>query len=166
MRNAFKTPIKTLAGARRMGVICGLALAMAGGGAAAQDEVLDGAQDWHPFSRSAVRLYMAEMKGMVTEGDVHRVTLAVVPLQGEAGDYSHSEEIVEFRCAAKESRSVAAMDFGADGVQTDRYDDASSWEAYNPNGRDGFLAGLVCDGNRANPPTWPSIKAWVDAGRK
>ena len=31
---------------------------------------------------------------------------------------------------------------------------------YAGNGRDGFLSGLVCDGNVANPPTWPSIRAW------
>lgn len=144
----------------------GLGLTFLAGAAAAQDIVLDGSQDWHPFSRSAVRIYMADMKGLTTEGDVQRVTLAVLPVQGAPGDYSHNEEIVEFRCAAKESRSIASLEFGADGALTDRYDDASSWETYSPNGRDGFLAGLVCDGDRANPPTWPSIRAWVDGGRK
>lgn len=144
----------------------GLAMMMATGVATAQDVVLDGAQDWHPFSRSAVRIYMAEMKGMTTQGDVRRVTLAVLPVQGAAGDYSHNEEVVEFRCATKQSRSVASMEFGPDGALTDRYDDASDWDTYSPNGRDGFLSGLVCDGNVANPPTWPSIRAWVDGGRK
>lgn len=143
-------------------VLGGLAI----GPASAQSEVLDGAQEWHPFSRSAVRIYMADIKGLAATGDVSRVTIAVVPLEGAAGDYTHAEEIVEFRCAAKQSRSVAALEFGADGAQSDRYDDASDWEAYSPNGRDGFLAGLVCDGNRASPPLWPSIKAFIDAGRK
>lgn len=148
-------------------VAAAMALTAGAGVAKAQDVVvLDGSQDWHPFSRSAVRIYMADMMSIVAEGDVQRVTLAVLPLEGAAGDYTHNEEVVEFRCASQQSRSTASIEFGADGSQEARYDDASEWEAYNPNGRDGFLSGLICEGNRAPPPTWPSIKAWVDAGRK
>ncbi len=150
-----------------MGAAVAAAMALTAGASVAQEVIaLEGAQDWHPFSRSAVRIYMADMKSIAAEGDVQRVTLAVLPLDGAAGDYTHNEEVVEFRCASKQSRSTASIEYGANGAQEARYDDASEWEAYNPNGRDGFLAGLVCEGNRAPPPTWPSIKAWVDAGRK
>ena len=153
------------------GPVAGLTAALvagmlAAGAATAQDEViLDGAQDWHPFSRSTARIYMADMKSIVVEGDVQRVTLAILPLQGAAGDYTHNEEVVEFRCGAQQSRSTTSIEYGASGAEEARYNDASTWDAYTPNGRDGFLAGLVCDGNRANPPTWPSVKAWIDAGR-
>jgi hypothetical protein len=153
-------------GSKAAGAALFAATLLLAGGASAQDEVLDGGQDWHPFSRSATRIYMADMKSMVADGDVSRVTLAVLPVQADAGDYTHNEEVVEFRCGPKQSRSTVTIEYGADGAVAARYDDVSEWDAYNPNGRDGFLAGLVCDGNRANPPTWPSIKAWVDGGRR
>lgn len=129
-------------------------------------ETLSVEQDWHPFSRSAVRIYMADVKGLITVGDVTRVTVAKPPLQGDAGDYSHAQEVVEFKCAIKQSRSTTETEFGPDGSQIDQYEDPSPWEPYSETSRDAFLAGIVCDGERAPAPTWPSIKAWVDAGRR
>lgn len=151
-----------------------LALALSGGEATAQDaaaaatpvETLDGAQDWHPFSRSTVRIYMADVKSLTVEGDITRVTIAKPPLQGAPGDYSHAREVVEFRCADKQSRSTTETEYGPDGAPGDRYEDPSPWDAYSDSSRDGFLAGIVCDGERAPAPTWPTIMAWVDAGRK
>lgn len=153
--------------------------AHAGGYAVAQEEVLTspGAavpaptpggraeHDWHPFSSNSARIYMADVQTIVVEGDVSRVQVAKPPLQGEPGDYSHAVEVVEFRCGAKESRSTTEIQYGADGAETERYEDATTWEPYQPNSRDGFLAALVCNTERSLNNV-PSIKAWVDAGRK
>jgi hypothetical protein len=123
-------------------------------------------QDWHPFSRSSLRIYMADVKGISTVGDVTRVSVAKPALQGEAGDYSYAEEVVEFRCAIKQSRSTTETEYGPDGALVDQYEDPSPWEGYSEASRDAFLASVVCDGERAPPPTWSSIRAWVDAGRR
>lgn len=121
--------------------------------------------DWHPFSSNAARIYMADVQTIVIEGDVRRVQVAKPPLQGEPGDYSHSVETVEFRCGAKESRSTTEIQYGPDGAETERYEDPTAWEPYRPESRDGYLANLVCDTERSANNV-PSVKAWVDAGRK
>lgn len=122
-------------------------------------------EDWNPFSRSTAKVYMVDVNGFVKTGDVTRARIVRVPLSGAAGDYSYSSDEIEFRCAAKQSRTVASTEYGPDGVQTDRYEDPEEWALYEPNTRDAYLSMMVCDGDRSNPPTWPSIKAFVDAGR-
>ena len=122
-------------------------------------------EDWNPFSRSTAKVYMVDVNGFVKTGDVTRARIVRVPLSGSPGDYSYSSDEVEFRCAAKQSRTVASAEYGPDGVQTDRYEDPEEWAPYEPDTRDGYLSMMVCDGDRSNPPTWPSIKAYVDAGR-
>ena len=42
------------------------------------------AETWHAFSRSANSAYMADVDSIVVEGEVTRVSLAIVPLRGEA----------------------------------------------------------------------------------
>jgi len=121
--------------------------------------------DWHPFSSNAARIYMADVQTIVVEGDVSRVSVAKPPLQGEPGDYTHAVEVVEFRCSARESRSTTEIQYGPDGAETERYDDATAWEPYRQESRDGFLANLVCGEERSSNNV-PSVKAWVDAGRK
>jgi hypothetical protein len=146
----------------------------AGGTAMAQDATPAAAapaqattltEDWNPFSRSAVKVYMANVNGFVTTGDVVSVTVAKVPLDGRPGDYSYAADQIEMRCSAKQSRLAYSIEYGPNGVQTDRFDDPEEWAPYAPETRDAYLAQLVCDGDRASPPTWPSIKAFIDAGR-
>lgn len=122
-------------------------------------------EDWNPFSRSTVKVYMTDVNSFKTNGDVISARIARVPLSGQPGDYSYAADEIEFRCAAKQSRTVASIEYGPDGVQTDRYEDPEEWAAYTPDTRDAYLSLIVCDGDRANPPTWPSIKAFIDAGR-
>lgn len=123
-------------------------------------------EDWNPFSRSGVKVYMANVNGFVTTGDVVSVTVAKVPLDGGPGDYSYAADQIEMRCAAKQSRLVYSIEYGPNGAQTDRFDDPEEWAPFAPETRDAYLAQLVCDGDRASPPTWPSIKAFIDAGRR
>ena len=124
-------------------------------------------EDWNAFSRSSSRVYLANVGSIAALGDVTSIQIALVPLRGAAGDLTHSRENVEFKCAAKQSRTVATTEYGPDGVQTDNYDDsAAEWDAYSATSRDAYLSVLACDGQRSAPPTWQSVKAYVDAGRK
>jgi len=134
---------------------------------AAGTQATPAGEDWNAFSRSSSRVYLTNVGSIATVGDVTSIQIALVPLRGAAGDLSHSRENIEFKCAAKQSRTVTTTEYGPDGVQTDNYDDsAAEWDAYSSASRDGYLSVIACDGQRAAPPTWQSIKAYVDAGRK
>jgi hypothetical protein len=147
------------------GVVEARTQAAEGAPTAVQTAPAPAAEDWNAFSRSTVRVYMTDVNGFKTSGDVVSARIARVPLTGQPGDYSYAADEVEFRCAAKQSRTVASIEYGPDGVQTDRYEDPEEWAAYTPDTRDAYLSQLVCDGDRTSPPTWPSIKAFIDAGR-
>jgi hypothetical protein len=154
-----------------------LVLGLAAGTAMAQDapapapapapteQAAPSGENWNPFSSSTVKIYMADVNGIVTTGDVVSARVAKVPLQGAAGDYSYAVDQIEMRCGAKQSRLVASTEYGPDGAQTDHFDDAEDWGPYAPDTRDGYLAQLICDGDRG-ATTWPSIKAFINAGRK
>ena len=123
------------------------------------------AETWHAFSRSANSAYMADVDAIVVEGDITRITLAIVPLRGEPDDFSHTVDTYEFRCGAKQWRSPVSIEYGPDGAEAARYPDDSDWL----NARDGTVPGILkeiaCDGVRANPPTWPTIRSFIEAGR-
>ncbi len=125
----------------------------------------ESAEDWNPFSRSDVKIYLTDVKGFVTTDGVISATVAKVPLTGGASDYGYSADQIEVRCSAKQSRLVYSIEYGANGVQTDRFDEPEEWAVYAPDTRDAYLAQLVCDGDRTTK-SYPSIKAFIDGGRQ
>jgi len=135
------------------------------GEAMAQTETLTPAtEDWNPFSRSAVKVYMADVNSFIQTGNVIGARVAKVPLGAQPGDYGYATDQIEVRCSTKQSRLVFSIEYGPDGVQTDRFDEPEEWATYAPETRDAYLAQLVCDGDRTTT-SWPSIKAFIDAGR-
>ena len=124
-----------------------------------------GADNWHPFSRSAAKAYLADV-GHIGQGDVVTIRMARVKIDAPAaGDYSHVADEYEFQCAAGLVRTVASNDYGPDGITFDRYEEASPWEDIPARSLDAYLKAVACDGERAGSTTWPSIKAFIDAGR-
>ncbi len=123
------------------------------------------AETWHAFSSSANTAYMADVDAIVVEGDITRITLAIVPLRGEAGDFSHTIDTYEFRCGPKQWRSPVSVEYGADGAEVGRYQDESDWINARAGTVPGTLKEIACDGTRANPPFWPTIRAFIEAGR-
>jgi len=121
-------------------------------------------EDWTPFSRSGTRAYLADLTSLTT-GDPVSVRLARAPLAALAGDYSYTVDDYQFQCAAEQVRLVATTEYGPDGVQTDRFTEEAAWEDIPANSLDAYLKGVACDGARAEARTWPSIKAFIDAGR-
>lgn len=123
-------------------------------------------EDWNAISRSTTRAYLVDVNGIKTAGGVSTVTLARVPLAPTTPtDLSYVAVEMEYRCASKESRSVAEIDHDASGAAQDRIANDEAFEAYNADSLFGFIGAVVCEDARAAPPTFPSIAAYVAAGR-
>lgn len=124
------------------------------------------AENWNTISRSPNNAFMVEVDAIVANGDITTVRLATVPRRGEASDYSHSVETYEFKCGSRQWRTAGLVEYSEDGAEAERIpEDGGSWEPIRPNTLPDYLKQVACDGVRADPPTWPSIKAFVDGGR-
>ena len=109
---------------------------------------------------------MADVDSIVETGDVKSVRVVTAPRRGAAGDYSHSIETYELQCAANKWRTAGMVEYGPDGAETDRYpEEGAAWEDVRPNTSPDYLEQIVCDGSRAQPPIWPTVRDFVDAGR-
>jgi hypothetical protein len=123
-------------------------------------------EDWNAVSRSATRAYLVDVNSLKTEGDVTSIVLVRAPLNPPTPtDRSYVSVEMEYRCAAKESRTVAETDHDATGAAQDRIETGEEFEGYGPESLFGFIGAVTCDGARASPPTFPSIAAFMDAGR-
>ncbi|CAN5149765.1 hypothetical protein BH09PSE1_BH09PSE1_19840 [soil metagenome] len=123
-------------------------------------------EDWNAVSRSTTRVYLVDVNSIKVSGDVSAITLARVPLHPAATtDHSYTLVELEYRCAAKQSRAVAETDHDEAGVALDRLETGDDFDAYNTDSLYGFIGAVVCDDARASPPTFPSIAAFMDAGR-
>ena len=124
------------------------------------------AETWQAYSRSQNNAFMADADSIVTEGDITSIRVATVPRAGEAGDLSHSIETYQFQCARARWRTAGVVEFGPDGMEAGQYpDEDSPWEEVRNNTMPAYLKAIACDGSRAVPPHWPSIQAFIEAGR-
>lgn len=124
------------------------------------------AETWQAYSRSATNAFMADADSIVSEGGITAIKVATVPRAGEAGDLSHSVETYEFRCDAEQWRTAGVVEYGPDGSEAGQYpEEDAAWEPVRPNTMPNYLKEIACDGARAVPPHWPSIQAFIDAGR-
>ena len=124
------------------------------------------AETWQAFSRSAANAFMADADSIVTEGGITSIKVATVPRAGDAADLSHSIETYQFRCDADQWRTAGVVELGPDGGEIGRYpEDDAAWEPLRRDTMPNYLKEIACDGARAVPPHWPSIQAFVEAGR-
>jgi hypothetical protein len=134
-------------------------VAFALGGAAA-------AETWQAFSRSANNAFMADADSIVSVDGITSIKVATVPRAGESGDRSHSVETYQFRCEANQWRTAGVVEYGPDGSEMGQYpEEDAEWEPLRRDTMPNYLKEIACDGARAVPPHWPSIQAFVDAGR-
>lgn len=125
------------------------------------------AEDWHAFSRTPNRAYLADVDSITSvPGGITSIRIASAPLNLPNTDLSHSEEIYQFDCGAGKWRTAGAKDFAADGSEDGDYpEENAAWEPVRPNTAPEFLKQIVCDGARSQGTTYPSIRAFVEAGR-
>jgi hypothetical protein len=124
------------------------------------------AETWQVFSRSPNNVYMAEVDGILVEGEISSIRVATVSGTGEADDLSHSIETYQFRCGSADWRTAGIVEFGPDGTEAGQYpEEGAAWESVRPNTVPAYLKQITCDGVRAVPPHWPTVQAFVEAGR-
>lgn len=134
-------------------------------GAAAPTEVAS--EDWHTFSSSASSIYLVEVTQIPPPGAAEvTVRMASVPAEGGADDLSHSVEQIAFQCATGQMKIGELVEYGADGTEAGRYEDGLPWEAIPPRSVMSYLKGFACDNVRSTIATHPSIKAFIEGGRK
>jgi len=123
------------------------------------------AETWNAFAHSATTVYMADVDSISTIDNVVSIDMAAVPLHGAAGDYSYRIDTWQFKCAAGLWRAPMSVEYGPDGARSGEYPDDGDWSPVRDGANSGTLKEIACDGARATPPTWASIKAFIDAGR-
>ncbi|MDZ4109772.1 MAG: hypothetical protein U1E18_09270 [Brevundimonas sp.] len=142
----------------RIAALLGVVAFVLGGPAAAET--------WQAFSRSANNAFMADADSIVAEGGITTIRVATVPRQGESGDLSHSIETYQFRCGANQWRTAGVIELGPDGSEIGQYPEVDAeWEPLRRDTMPNYLKDIACDGARAVPPHWPSIQAFIEAGR-
>lgn len=124
------------------------------------------AETWNSFSRSANNVFMADVDSIAVNGDITSLKVATTPRNGDPGDYGHSVEVYEFQCGTGKWRTAGLVEYGPDGAELERFpEEGAAWESTRPGTIPETLKAIACDGTRGVPPTWPSIQAFVDAGR-
>ena len=142
----------------KIAALLGVVVVAFGGSAAAET--------WQVYSRSETNAFMADADGIVMEGGITSIKVATVPREGDPGDLSHSVETYQFRCDADQWRTAGMVEFGPDGSEIGQYpEEDSPWEPLRRDTMPNYLKAIACDGARAVPPHWPSIPAFIEAGR-
>lgn len=124
------------------------------------------AESWNIVSRGPNNAFMVDVDAITVSGEITSMPVAAVPRLGASTDYSHSVEIYEFRCADGHWRTAGIVEYDENETEINRIsEEGGNWEPSRLNTLPGFLKQIACDGVRAVPPTWPSIKVFIDSGR-
>jgi hypothetical protein len=121
--------------------------------------------EWWVFSRAPNRHYLIDVNSVARTGDELTVDVARVSTETPAGDYSHSVDQFGIECRGRRSHVVTSRDAFAEGVLEEAYATDEPWEAISARSFDDGIREISCDDMRPQPPSWPSIKAYIDAGR-
>lgn len=121
--------------------------------------------EWWAFSRAPRKHYLIDVNSVEKTGDELTVMIARVPTDTAAGDYSHTVDRFGIRCSARQSHVVSSSEAFEDGVPGETFDTDEAWEAIQRNSFDDAIREISCDNMRPQPPSYPSVKAYIDAGR-
>jgi hypothetical protein len=169
--------------ASRAGLAAFAAMAALAGTAAAQDAPAVPAQEeeimltpgavppaatgtqWRAFSRSTTSVYLINIGEVVTEGDEVRVKIARINLATPAGDYSHVIDEFAIRCGAGESHLITTTEAYEDGEPADSFPADEPWSRIQAGSFDDGLKRISCGEATPNGDPFPSLRAYIDAGR-
>jgi len=120
---------------------------------------------WRAFSRGASSTFLIDPSSVRTEGDAITVKIARVPLTGAAGDYSHIIDDFAVRCASDESHLVASTEAYEDGELTETFPVDEPWAEIRPGSFDEGIQRIGCGVAIPTGAPFPSVRAYIDAGR-
>jgi hypothetical protein len=125
------------------------------------------ADTWQAFSRSQNSIFVADVGGIATEGEITAIRLATVPRSAEAGDYSHQVERYEFRCAQGDWRTAGIVEYGPDEAEVGQYPEVdAAWETMRSGTIPAYLKEIACAGARpTGAASFETVRAFIDAGR-
>lgn len=123
------------------------------------------AETWTRFSASEAVAYLVDQDMLIAVDGVVAARFARVPTHGEAGNLSYKIEELSVRCSDGQSRSTATISFGPDGAETDRETDDAPWEDTPSGGVYGAMKSFACDDMRPQGQAYPTIQAFIEAGR-
>lgn len=124
------------------------------------------AESWNAVSRNQTKVFLADVDSISAQGEVTSVKVAAVLRTGEAGDHSHSIEIYQFQCAPGKWRTAGMAEHGPDGAEVDTYPEVdAAWEDLRADTLPDHLKRMACDGDRTAAAVWPTVAAFIDAGR-
>ena len=146
--------------------------AMAQDAAAPQEEILtDGSApaptgpQWRAFSRSSNSVFLVDIGSLTENGDEAGIKIARVPLTAPAGDYSHVVDDFAARCGSGQTHLTASTDALEDGELTDAFPVDEPWSPAQPGSFDDAIKQFACDDMQPAGDPFPSIRAYIDAGR-
>ena len=121
--------------------------------------------EWWVFSRAATKHYLIDVHSVARTGDELTVMVARVPTDTPAGDYTHTIDQFGIRCSARQSYVVLSSEAFADGVLEEPFVTDEPWEAIAGRSFDDGIREISCEDRRPEGPSYPSVKAYIDAGR-
>lgn len=139
-----------------------------------QQEVLGGTAEpvqatagpeWWAFSRAATKHYLIDVRSVARTGDELTVMVARVPTDTPAGDYTHTLDQFGIRCNGRQSHVVLSSEAFADGVPEEPFVTDEPWETIAARSFDDGIREISCEDMRPQGPSYPSVKAYIDAGR-
>lgn len=122
------------------------------------------AENWNLVSRSSATVFMVDVDAITQSGDAITTILARVPASGPASDLSYSAGEITIRCAANQSKPGVEILYGPDGAEQERIDDGYDFDAIARNSLDAYVKDVLC-GNQRSATTYPTIRAFIEAGR-
>lgn len=140
-----------------------IAMTIAGAVALAATPAL--AETWHTYSRTPTRAYLADVDSISTVDGVTSIQSASVRMSAPAGDTSHSRTVYQFQCETGKWRTAGESEYASDGTHEDYPEDGAAWETLRPDTIPDFVKQVACDGSRSTGATFPTIAAFIEAGR-
>ncbi|MES2833097.1 MAG: surface-adhesin E family protein [Pseudomonadota bacterium] len=156
-------------------IVAGVAALLWANGAAAQDapaaQVMaetpmpPSGPQWGAFSRDSRMIYLVDTADITKDGDIARAQVARVRRDTPAGDYSHVVDVFEVQCDGMQSHMVTSTDIEADGATGESYPADEPWTPIRTGTFDEMVKMMACKESVPAGDLFPSIKAFIDAGR-
>lgn len=153
----------------RMWMALGAAVAATIAGAAAAQEAPAAQQTagagWGAFSRDPRMVFLIATGEIVRDGDVATAKVARVRKDLPAGDYSHVVDVFQVQCEGMQSHMLTSTDVEEDGEPGEAYPADEPWTPIRAGSFDEMIKTMACAEAVPVGDLFPSIKAFIDAGR-